>query len=65
MFLVPNHFLIVFLAPPLNQRTWKAPPRVDRLDGGIPGRTLSDKHIVAEVRCHDYYIILYIHQCLL
>ncbi|XP_015370670.1 PREDICTED: peroxisomal membrane protein PEX16 [Diuraphis noxia] len=35
-------------APPMNQRTWKAPPRADILGGGIPGRTLSDIHIVAE-----------------
>ncbi|XP_026822956.1 peroxisomal membrane protein PEX16 [Rhopalosiphum maidis] len=34
-------------APPMNRRTWEAPPRADKL-GGIPGRTLSDRHIVAE-----------------
>ncbi|CAH1736091.1 peroxisomal membrane protein PEX16-like [Aphis gossypii] len=34
-------------APPMNRRTWEAPPRADKLNG-VPGRTLSDKHIVAE-----------------
>ncbi|XP_029346854.1 peroxisomal membrane protein PEX16-like [Acyrthosiphon pisum] len=35
-------------APPMNRRTWEAPPRADRLSGGIPSGTLSDRHIVAE-----------------
>jgi len=47
-FLLFNCFPFTFTAPPMNRRTWNAPPRADKLTG-IPGRTLSDRHIVAEV----------------
>ncbi|XP_025425070.1 peroxisomal membrane protein PEX16 [Sipha flava] len=34
-------------APPINRRTWEAPPRANRLIDG-PGRSIDDRHIVAE-----------------
>lgn len=42
------YFLNFISAPPMNRRTWEAPPRVDRLNSS--GKTLIDRYIVAEVR---------------
>jgi hypothetical protein len=45
------HFRIS--APPINRRTWEAPPRANRLIDG-PGRSIDDRHIVAEVKYENY-----------
>lgn len=49
-----NVFVIFFIAPPINRRTWKAPERAVTCDN--LNEILSDRHIVAEVLKHTVII---------
>lgn len=46
MFILTKQNLFI-LAPPMNRRTWEAPPRADRLTSS--DQNLSDRYVVAEV----------------